>query len=268
MIQNRQAPPTFQEGMAKIAAKARARGCTIWIDSEQQSFQASIDRWTIDLMRTHNRDGNILIYNTVQAYLKDSRHKLKYQLDLAKEEGWTLGLKLVRGAYMATEPRERIHDTKADTDESYNGIVRDLLTGWFEGYTPETLPPIKLFLAGHNSDTIRMALGLATELDRQGKLYVHPEFGQLMGMADDIGCETVQFGENLRQKYDSEGVSPVGRFIPRVYKCLQWGTIQETMLYLVRRAVENAAAVDRIKESATAAKKELWRRLTLRATSS
>lgn len=253
--------------MNAIAEKARSQGCRIWIDAEEQTIQPAIDRWTIDLMRKYNRGGEALIYNTIQAYLKESRRKLKHQLELASREGWNLCVKLVRGAYIATEIRDRIHDTKADTDASYNGIVKDLLSGHFEGFTPDTFPPTKLFLAGHNSHSVRTALKLARDLAERDELVVCPEFGQLQGMADEIGCEIVQLGDSLRAGRTVKAVptgtvpSPRDYFEPRVYKCLTWGTVQECMQYLVRRAVENSAAVDRMSESSTQAKKELMRRL-------
>lgn len=253
--------------MQAISEKAKSKGCRIWIDAEQQALQPTIDCWTIDLMRKFNQGTDVLIYNTVQAYLKQSRKKLKYQLGLAKQEGWNLGVKLVRGAYIANDIRERIHDTKADTDASYNGIVRDLLSGNFEGFSPKDFPRTKLFLAGHNSESIRAALRLAKELGEKGELNVCPEFGQLQGMADDIGCEIIQFGEVLQAERTAKMgmISTGGEFVPRAYKCLTWGSIQECMQYLVRRAVENSAAVGRMKECAGEARKELVRRFSLRA---
>ena len=135
----------------------------------------------MSLMRKFNTGTDVLIYNTVQSYLKQSRPKLRHQLEVAQKEGWSLGVKLVRGAYIANDIRDRIHNTKADTDASYNGIVRDLLPGKFEGFTPKTLPYLRLFLAGHNSSSIRTALTLARDLADKGELKVCPEFGQLQG---------------------------------------------------------------------------------------
>jgi proline dehydrogenase len=207
-----------------------------------------------------------LIYNTIQAYLKESRPKIQHQLQLASNEGWNPGFKLVRGAYIAADPRERIHDTKRDTDISYDGIVHDLLTGHFEGFTPQTLPKTNLFLAGHNSSTVRRALSLAKDLAGRGELVISPEFGQLQGMADDLGGEIIKFGEILQaeQLAKADQVSPTSLFVPRVYKCLTWGSMQECMQFLLRRAIENSAAVGRMEESIAQAKKELARRFSLR----
>jgi proline dehydrogenase len=259
-------PPAFLAAVDEIAEKAKLNGCRIWIDAEQQAVQGSIDVWTVDLMRKYNRGADALIYNTIQAYLKESRPKLQRQLQLASDEGWNLGIKLVRGAYIANEIRDRIHATKRATDLSYDGIVHDLLTGHFEGFTPQTLPETKLFLAGHNSSTVRKALDLAKDLAGRGKLVVSPEFGQLQGMADDLGGEIIQFGETLKaEQLASVGkASTTSTFVPRVYKCLTWGSIQECMQFLLRRAIENSAAVGRMEESIVQAKKELARRFSWR----
>ena len=266
LLAGKEPPPQFAAAMQKIAVTAKSKGCRIWIDAEQQALQKAIDIWTMNLQRKFNTGSDVLIYNTVQAYLKQSRPKLKHQLEVAKQEGWNLAVKLVRGAYIENDKRELIHDTKAETDASYNGIVHDLLTGKFEGFTPETFPRMKLFLAGHNSETIGAALKLGKELGLKGELNVCPEFGQLQGMADDIGCEIIQFGEILHaERTEKRGlVSRTGEFEPRAYKCLTWGTIQECMQYLVRRAIENSAAVGRMKECAAEARRELGQRFSFR----
>ncbi|RMD41182.1 hypothetical protein DV735_g3961, partial [Chaetothyriales sp. CBS 134920] len=267
LLSGQDPPPAFAAAMDAIAQRAKAQGCRIWIDAEQQAVQATIERWTIDLMRKYNRGADVLIYTTIQAYLKQARATWKRHLTLAAAEGWNLGVKQVRGAYITTEARSRIHDTKEETDACYNGIVRDLLTGHFEGFTPHTLPCVRLFLASHNSETVRLALRLARDLSARGQLRVSPEFGQLQGMVDDLGGEVVRFGEMMEQeqqesKSDSPSSTP---FVPRVYKCLTWGSVQECMQFLVRRATENSAAVGRMNESAAEARKELLRRFSLRS---
>ena len=251
-------PKAFLEAMDAILQRAMAQSCRIWIDAEKQAVQHSIDRWTIDLMRRYNQNGQAVVYNTLQAYLKASREKLEHQLQLAQGEGWTLAIKLVRGAYIENDDRGRIHDTKAQTDESYNGIVRDLLSGNVKGVSEQDFSKIKLFIAGHNPISIARASNLVRELQEQGKLKTLPEFGQLQGMADQLGCELLQHGEDTARAFESQG-RPVA--IPRVYKCLTWGSIQECMQYLVRRAVENHGGTGAMKEGMPALARELRRRM-------
>ncbi len=252
-------PAKFVEAMDKICKHAASKGCRIWIDAEQQVLQASIDEWTIDLMRRYNQPGRqALIYNTVQAYLKSARSKVQRQLKLAREEGWRSAIKLVRGAYIANDMREKIHDTKEDTDASYNGIVEDLLRGRFPAQADQGAEETDLLLAGHNTQTIRKATRLASELAAQSELKVRPDFGQLQGMADDIGCELLQIADDVK----TGDFSPAAKaFVPRVYKCLTWGSLQECMQYLTRRMVENRGAADRMKIGAAEFRRELWRRI-------
>ena len=207
-------------------------------------------------MRRYNTDGKALVYNTLQAYLKASRASLKSQLAVAHQEGWTLAIKLVRGAYIKNDTRSAIHDTKADTDESYNGIVHDVLRGTDLGLDGET-PPMKLFLAGHNPESVAKAWNLIQELSDQKKLKVLPDFGQLQGMADELGCRLLQRCEDLRN-------SSSAAVVPRVYKCLTWGSVHECMQFLVRRVVENSGGTDRMRDGRSEYLRELWRRLLRR----
>lgn len=257
-MQGGPAPTRFNEAMEKICERAASNGCRIWIDAEQQVLQKTIDQWAFDLMRRHNRPGKqALIYNTIQAYLKSSRDKLQHQLELSQKEGWRLGIKLVRGAYINNDVRERIHDTKADTDASYNGIVEDVLRGSFPALAARQEPNLDILLAGHNSESIRRATHLATNLAAQSKLKVVPEFGQLQGMADEVGCELAQIADDVKAHSAHQATS----FAPKVYKCLTWGSLQECMQYLARRLVENRGAADRMRVGAVEFRKELFRRI-------
>lgn len=259
---NGEAPPkVFADAMDEICRRAVEKNSRIWIDAEQQAVQSAIDQWTYDLMRKYNRD-RAVVYNTVQAYLKAARVKVQKQLSTAAEEGWISAIKLVRGAYISNDQRSLIHDTKAETDLSYNGIVSDVLKGTsFKVF--EQHPDLKhaFLFAGHNIETVRMASGLATELAAKGELKVAPDFAQLQGMADDVGCELLQVGEQAA-KDASPGDTTV--FVPKVYKCLTWGSIQECMQYLTRRLVENRGAADRMKVGAAELRKELGRRILMR----
>lgn len=250
LLENKPAPQAFIEAMDAILRKASAKDCRVWIDAEQQYLQDAIDCWTIDLMRRWNRCNEPVLYNTIQAYLKSSREKLAHQLNLAQQEGWTLAIKLVRGAYIENDIRLRIHDTKAQTDDSYNSIVYDLLCGEIRN-VPQ-YPKVQLFLAGHNKESALEAIRFISDLHNDSKLKVLPDFGQLQGMADQLGCELLQRSEDMAQ---------AGRPMPRVYKCLTWGSIQECTHYLLRRAVENHGAASAVKNDMPALFEELKRRI-------
>lgn len=248
--------------MDEICEEARAQGSRIWIDAEQTVVQQTLDLWVIDLMRRHNRESTPLVYNTVQSYLKSARDNVTNHLRLASTEGWTLGLKIVRGAYIANEPRDVIHETKKGTDDSYNGIVSCLLSREFPDKSAATsdpypiFPNMHLFVASHNAETIQNAYALHSDRTRKGLPTIPVEYGQIQGMADDLSCDLLSWRQADLQSSDER----VRFAAPRPFKCLSWGTTTELVQNLYRRAVENTDAVQRSRNMASALRAELWRR--------
>lgn len=211
-------------------------------------------------MRKYNRNGQIVVYNTIQAYLKASAQNVQTHALLAAREGWGLGIKLVRGAYILHDIRGRIHDTKQDTDDNYNTIVEKLLTKNFP--LPLTadeaaieFPNARLFVATHNAPSVKKAHTLHRSRLESGQPTIPVEFGQLQGMADEISCELVSQAQQLNN--DSSQIDTA----PRAFKCLAWGSTTDCLHFLLRRAVENKGAVQRTKHMAAALRNETWRRL-------
>jgi proline dehydrogenase len=83
-------PEQFWSALNELCSKAKAQGKMLLVDAEEQVFQPTIDRWTVDLMRCFNRDGEACVLNTYQAYLKSTPHVLREHLRLAGKEGWTV----------------------------------------------------------------------------------------------------------------------------------------------------------------------------------
>ncbi|OJJ01689.1 hypothetical protein ASPVEDRAFT_52589 [Aspergillus versicolor CBS 583.65] len=255
-------PPPIRDAMDEICEEARAQGSRIWIDAEQTVVQRTLDLWVIDLMRRHNRGSTPLVYNTVQTYLKSARDNVTNHLRLASTEGWNLGLKIVRGAYIANEPREVIHNTKQDTDNNYNGIVSSLLSKEFPDKHPNTsdpypsFPNMHLFVASHNAETVQKAYALHSSRTRKGLPTIPVEYGQIQGMADDLSCDLLSWRQADLESRDERVQSAA----PRPFKCLSWGTTTELVQNLYRRAVENTDAVQRSRNMASALRAELWRR--------
>jgi proline dehydrogenase len=179
-MQLREPSSALVEAMDAICQKAKQRGCRLWIDAEQQVLQTAIDSWAITFMRRYNKlDGSALVYNTLQAYLKCSRDKLRAHLAIAADEGWIPAIKLVRGAYITNDKRAGIHDTKQETDDCYDTIVRDILTQSNLGDFREGFPKTELFIAGHNPTSVAKAMDLVAKLSTQNRLRTIPAFGQL-----------------------------------------------------------------------------------------
>jgi hypothetical protein len=232
-----------------IATKCKVRGIQIIVDAESQHWQKGIARTTLELMRKFNRDGNAMIYNTYQAYLKDTSAVLASHMAEAEKERFTLGLKLVRGAYILSDDRSLIHDTKEDTDHAYDSIAQGALCrqiGVF-GTSARPFPSVNLFLASHNRDSVLSAHALHRQRIEAGLPTVPVAYGQLHGMSDEVSF-------SLLAEKGEKGMPP------EVLKCTTWGSMGECIGYLLRRAVENRDAVLRTQDELRALRKEVRRR--------
>ncbi|KAM6516090.1 hypothetical protein FALCPG4_014274 [Fusarium falciforme] len=244
-------PTQMQDALDAVCEQAIKRKASILVDAEQQFVQPGIDDVALSLMRTYNRD-HATVYNTYQAYLKSTPSTLLRHLHLSKDQGFTIGVKLVRGAYMATEPRHLINDTKQHTDDSYDSITQGLLEGRYQDLergSSAGFPRLNLFLATHNKHSALNAYQVQQKRSEEGLPLIKVQYGQLLGMADEVSCTLLQLGEKA------------GYTSPEVYKCLSWGTLGDCISYLLRRAVENRDAVSRTKTEYFAVRKEVWRRL-------
>ena len=246
------------EAIDSICELADKRGVRLLFDAEQQAVQAGIDAWTIKYMKKYNKPDRAVIYGTYQAYLKATPSVLASHMAEAQKHGFSLGVKLVRGAYLGSDPRHLIHDTKADTDLCYNGIAEALAHREYNTILKSidantSFPSVNVVLAGHNHVSVRKVQALRTKQAQAGEQRTDLVYAQLQGMADEVSTELVMAGKDSAA--DKEKVD-----VPRAYKYLVWGTTGECMKYLLRRAQENKDAVQRTREGRNAMAAELWRR--------
>lgn len=215
-------------------------------------------------MRQYNVNGEVLVLNTYQAYLKATRDIIRDHLKLAQQGGWALGVKLVRGAYILNDVRSRIHDTKADTDDSYNGMAHSLLSQSYDDIGPENFPRVRTFLAGHNAVSIKRAAKLHKNLVLKGHKPDTLEFGQLYGMADHVSGILLQQVEDAKaaaKELSGEAADLQRQVAPRIMKCVNWGSVRECLHFLMRRAAENQGSADRLRDGFIESRRELWLRL-------
>lgn len=249
----------------EVCACAAERGVRLLFDAEQAAVQGGIDDWTVEYMRKYNTTpGKAVIYGTYQAYLKSTPTTLASHLAVARDEGFTLGVKLVRGAYLGSDPRHLIHDTKGETDAAYNSIAESLLRRRWgdvlrakEGEEGAVFPQVSLVLASHNAESVRRARAICDA----GEARIQVAFGQLQGMADEVSCELV----SAKKAAEAEAgvVAEMGMRKRRAlesYKYLVWGSTGECMKYLLRRAHENRDAVQRTRAGRDAMRAEVVRR--------
>ncbi|GAW11550.1 hypothetical protein ANO14919_008970 [Xylariales sp. No.14919] len=252
-------PPSqhLKKALDEICDLAVARDVPLLIDAEQDTIQAGIDDWALEYQRKYNtKPGHAIIYNTYQAYLKAVPAILSSHLATASNEGFTLGVKLVRGAYLGSDPRHIIHDTKADTDAAYDSIASSLIRRQWGPTLQQNVafPQISIILGSHNLDSVCKARKLRASPESAG---TELAIAQLQGMADEVSCELLVARQNAGQAGKKDG-EPCEA--PRAYKYIVWGSTKECMKYLLRRAHENKDAVSRTKNGRDAAWEEVKRR--------
>ncbi|KAL6867180.1 FAD-linked oxidoreductase-like protein [Trichoderma novae-zelandiae] len=248
---NKPLPTQMESALLHICDEAISRGVNIFLDTEQHHVQPGIDRVALDLMRRYNHGDSAVLFNTYQAYLKSASRTLLDHLNSAKQGNFTIGIKLVRGAYMSTEPRHLIHNTKDETDVAYDLIAKGLIQGQFAGWKQNesfSSPRLQLFLATHNRTSALKAQDLQSSRSKTELPVDRIQYGQLLRMADEVSFTLLQLHDETTQTCE-------------VYKCLTWGAIDDCLLYLVRRASENRDAASRTLSEYQSLRREAIRRL-------
>ncbi|KAF6734776.1 putative proline dehydrogenase 2 [Oryzias melastigma] len=226
-------------------AKASVNKVRVLVDAEYTYMNPTLSLVTMAMMKKYNTDG-AWIWNTYQCYLKESRSLLLEALSLSKREGFCLGVKLVRGAYMDKERKlaekegrlDPIHQSWEDTNDSYNGCLDVMLRTISQN--PERY---RIIVASHNEESVRRAAKRMEELhiDRdRGSVC----FGQLLGMCDHVSLTLAK-----------EGYA--------VYKSVPYGSVDDTIPYLVRRAQENRTVLQGIRKERDLLRREFKHRMGL-----
>ena len=217
---------------------AQENGVGLLIDAEEYNMQIAADQVVLDLMREFNTS-KAVVYNTVQLYLVDGNHRLQQMHKLAINEGFCLGLKLVRGAYMEKE-RKR---AKRNQNRSPICASKELTDANFDtsvSYCLKHLNSIAVVLGSHNEDSVIQAINLMNQYDikpNDNRIW----FSQLLGMSDYISFVLADEGYN------------VVKFVP-------FGPMNKLVPYLARRAEENTAIAGQTTRELTRLRRELKQR--------
>lgn len=247
LSQNIGPSPHLSKSIHDICTLARQRRAHLLIDAEQDRLQKGVDTWTMIYARSHNTSADIAtIYGTYQAYRKVTPATMSRHLAEAQEGGFTLGVKLVRGAYLDSDPRHCFHDTKDETDDCYNTISRAIITRQWGSVVDGNgeFPNVHMVLATHNAESVNQARVICDA----GRAKTGIVLAQLQGMADEVGCELIQ---------SNSGRNSVA--LP-AYKYVVWGNLADCMKYLLRRAYENRDALQRTE----CGRKAMWAELIRR----
>lgn len=202
-----------------ICKTAYEKDVALLIDGEESWMQDAADDLVTEMMRRYNKE-KAIVFNTLQLYRWDRLDYLKDLHETAKEEGFFIGMKLVRGAYMEKEHKRAeekgyptpICASKEATDINYDETM---------AYMMDHLDTMAIFAGTHNELSsykvieLMKAKGISKNDNRIW-------FGQLYGMSDNISYNLAEHGYN-------------------VAKYLPFGPVRDVMPYLIRRAEENTS---------------------------
>ena len=208
------------------------------IDSEESWMQNAADDLVLTMMQKYNKSKPI-VFNTLQMYRWDRQDYLKKIHKQAQQEGFYIGMKLVRGAYMEKENERAIEmgyptpicASKEATDENYNAALN---------YMVNSIDSMSVFAGTHNELSTYLLMNLMHEKGlnkNDSRIW----FGQLFGMSDNISFNLAASGYN-------------------VAKYLPFGPVKDVMPYLIRRAEENTSVAGQTSRELSMIKAERNRR--------
>lgn len=203
----------------KICLSALENNQAILIDAEESWIQNAIDELANSNMLICNKSKTI-VYNTFQLYHSEKLNHLKESLYKAKTNGYQLGAKLVRGAYMEKERaralemnyQSPIHKNKQESDKDFDEAIN---------FCINNIDNMAICAGTHNENSSTLLLNLMQQKNISSsdkRIY----FSQLLGMSDHISYNLSLNGYN------------VAKYVP-------YGPVKEVLPYLIRRAQENTS---------------------------
>ncbi|RPD59460.1 FAD-linked oxidoreductase [Lentinus tigrinus ALCF2SS1-6] len=273
----------LREDLIAICARAQERGVRLIFDAEYSWYEPAIDAFTLDMMRLFNKlpepqtkksswfgrseqavappseSVQPLIYATYQAYLRRTPEYIAQSIAAAREGGYSIGLKLVRGAYhphevaahlavggsdgkqslsISPDPAPPVWTEKADTDARYNACVRELIAA-VRADVGNATPTVGVLFGTHNWESAKLIVdelarqGLG-QMDAQGVVHVGDEAAERVTMGQLFGMMAV-LTNYLVDRIQSSS--------PFVIKYIPYGQLSEVMPYLSRRAIENKSVL-------------------------
>ena len=218
--------------------KAYDLDVALLIDAEESWMQDAVDDLVEEMMRKYNKE-KAVVFCTLQMYRWDRMDYLRELHKRARSEGFKIGVKVVRGAYLEKE-NERAEEmgyatpmcpSKKATDENFDECV---------AYILDNLDAMALFSGTHNEESCYKLMewmderNIEKDDDRIG-------FGQLYGMSDHISFNLAKLGYN------------VAKYVP-------FGPVRDVMPYLIRRAEENTSVAGQTNRELELLRKEIKRR--------
>lgn len=226
----------------QIVQAAHDHNASVMVDAEESWIQDAIDDMVQELMMHFNKD-RAIVYNTLQMYRHDRLVYLHKSFEVASQNNYYLGVKIVRGAYMEKERArattlgypDPIQPNKAATDADYDAAI---------AFVVGNLARIRLVAGTHNDLSSKNLMQLLQEQNtapNDRRVF----FSQLYGMSDHLSFNLAHAGYN-------------------VVKYLPFGPVADVMPYLFRRAEENTSVAGQTGRELALISAEIQRRRTAR----
>jgi proline dehydrogenase len=227
-----------RERFETICKTAHDKDVVLLIDAEESWMQDAADELVEEMMIKYNKD-KAIVFNTLQMYRWDRLDYLKTLHEKAKIQGFHIGMKLVRGAYMEKENKRAeehgystpICTSKQATDDNYDAAV---------DYMMKHIETMAIFAGTHNEESSYKLM----EMLKLNNITINDQriwFGQLYGMSDNISYNLASHEYN-------------------VAKYLPFGPVRDVMPYLIRRAEENTSVAGQTSRELNLLKTERERR--------
>ena len=209
----------------ELCQQAKTFHIKLLFDAEQSWIQDVIDKICENLMLKHHSLQNTFIYHTIQMY---KIHRFSYLANLTNSfnrQNKTLGIKLVRGAYLEAERNYanthnipcQIHKSKHNTDDSFDQAML---------YCLENAHITKLYLATHNEKSLTL---MTKTIEKN-----HKKFKKLANHSNDLWCaQLLGMGDHISYHLADNNFNTT-KYIP-------YGPLVSMIPYLLRRVNENSS---------------------------
>ena len=235
---DKEAAANLHQRFERICRSAYEANVPIYVDAEESWIQDAIDRLVESMMPQFNSD-KAIVFQTTQMFRHDRLEYLTQLILKGRREGFRIGNKIVRGAYLDKENARAaeqgyptpIQLSKQATDDAYNAALQLCI---------ENIDIVEICAGTHNEYS---SIYLTQLLNEKGldKNPPHVYFSQLYGMSDYMSFNLAAAGYN-------------------VSKYLPYGPVRSTLPYLIRRAKENTAIAGQMGKEYSMILKEINRR--------
>lgn len=209
-----------------LLRRAQELGAAVHFDMEQYAYKDLTLSILKKILMEEEFRTRTDVGMTIQAYLRDSEGDTKDLIAWAKERGYPLTIRLVKGAYWDQETikaaqkdwQQPVYNDKAATDANFETITQLLL---------ENHEYVYAAIGSHNVRSQAVAMAIAETLNIPRRRF---EMQVLYGMGDKLASALVARGHRVRM------YCPYGELLPG-------------MSYLIRRLLENTANSSFLRQS-------------------